>query len=697
MVRIGQLRRICLALVAIGMLSSVIPVVATEPQTPAGIEVNAVEVRNPEVLDGLTETQQALFSRNGFVVVPSGPQQIYAIYRAAAKRGWPVFVTPDALLHAYHVLYDYALRQAELDFFVPALQDLTTAMLDASHRQAQETSGDVQAAARNNIAFFAVARRLLDSSAPVPPEAADLVESELRLIDAHAGIAPSPIFGYDEDYSQYVPRGHYTRNETFGRYFRAMMWLGRMAFHPRPGEDAQAVARGRAETRQALLIVAALQLVRGQSDTARALWEKIYRPTTFFVGRSDDLNAEDYAGLIGQVYEDRLTPADLADDARLDRFIDAALKLRAPRIVSSPVSDQQKLPEASFGFRFMGQRFVFDSYIFQQLVYEQVKLYRGNGEPFTLVRSDAGSIRGFPRGLDIAAVFGSDRALETLKAEGDTDYEGYDQQMAGLRAEVQALKPEQWNENLYWRWLYALQALLEPEGQSHPQFMRGMPWTDRELFAFLGSWTELRHDTILYAKQSMTVRATALEPQPAVARGYVEPQTELYARLASLARETVSGLQGYGVLSDDMAQRFEQMAGLVEALRDMSERELRGEPIGDPQQQMLVDIGERLEALTTFTQITDKEMSTEADDRMAVVADVHTDPNSGQVLEEGVGDAFQIFAAVPLDGQLLAAIGGTFSYYEFKQPMSERLTDEAWQALERFPPRPAWTSSFIAE
>ena len=35
-----------------------------------------------------------------------------------------------------------------------------------------------------------------------------------------------PYFPYDLDYSQFTIRGHYTRTEDFGRYFKAMMWYG---------------------------------------------------------------------------------------------------------------------------------------------------------------------------------------------------------------------------------------------------------------------------------------------------------------------------------------------------------------------------------------------------------------------------------------------------------------------------------------
>jgi hypothetical protein len=52
------------------------------------------------------------------------------------------------------------------------------------------------------------------------------------------------------------------------------------------------------------------------------------------------------------------------------------------------------------------------------------------------------------------------------------------------------------------------------------------------------------------------------------------------------------------------------------------------------------------------------------------------------------------------DGRIIAGAGSVFSYYEFKQPQSNRLTDEEWkQMLEegQQPDRPTWTSSFVSE
>jgi hypothetical protein len=669
--------------------------VEVEPSVqPYAVDLN--NVANPDALLTLSDEQQALLEQNGFVVVPFGAQQIYQIYQAAQDRGQPIFVTTDALLHTYHILYDYTLRFAEIEHFVGDLQGLNEAMLAASLQQYKSASGPVQEAAERNVAFFAVASVLLDPGVAVPSGVKKLVRAELALIEDHQGFTESPIFGYKEDYSQYVPRGHYTRNETFERYFKAMMWYGRMMFRLKPGDRQEDVQKGRMETRQAILVVAALQSAAVGDQPALAVWDRIYEPTVFFVGQTDDLNVYDYSQVIQEVYGESLALSDLEDEARLDAFIEKAMTLRPPKIVSSFVTDQEEPEEVTKGFRFMGQRFIPDSYIFQQLVYDEVKLYQGTGQPFTKVDSMAGPIRGFPRGLDVASVLGSQRAEGIIEAEGDAEYDGYPEQLAKLRGEFAALPAEQWVENLYWNWLYSLRPLLEVKGEGYPVFIQNEAWVDKDLNAFLGSWAELRHDTILYAKQSYTIMATSIEqPPPETAKGYVEPQPEVYARLAALCKQMRVGLEDRGLLNPEYTDKLNRMESLLLSLKTMAEKELAGETLTDEEYAQIRGIGDALEGITTFSAEVEGQITSEADERMAIVADVHTEGNSGQVLEEGVGDAFTIYVVAPVEGQQVVAQGGVFSYYEFKQPMDDRLTDEAWQALEPKPDLPGWTASFI--
>jgi hypothetical protein len=340
------------------------------------------------------------------------------------------------------------------------------------------------------------------------------------------------------------------------------------------------------------------------------------------------------------------------------------------------VKDYEDTTEETKSFRFMGQRFIPDSYMFQQLVYDKV--------------GTASDPRIFPKGLDVMAVLGSERALTHLEPE--FQYENYESQMNNLQEEFSDLDISVWTQNLYWMWLYALTPLLQEKPEKYPAFMQSDAWTDKQLNTALGSWTELRHDTILYAKQSYTIEATAIPSQPELTTGYVEPCPYVYARLAALARMMRQGLQERDLLLPEYSQKLQTLESVLLELKIISEKELSGEVLTQEQYTLIWNIGDTLEQLVTF----ETAVETETDENLAIVADVHTDVNTQQVLEEGVGSVFLIFVVVNVDGTIIITEGGVFSYYEFTHPISDRLTDEQWQSMEK-PPLPEWTSSFIIE
>ncbi len=609
----------------------------------------------------LTSAQQKALETNGFVVVLGHYNQFSHVYSDCKEDNIPVFVTTDCVLHAYHILYDYTLRILESEHFSKDCLVLTEKMVDVSMDYSKKT-GDQ--AALKNVAYFCVAGKLLDETFAVPSEVQDLVEEELALIEKHEGLSESPIFGYEEDYSQYVPRGHYTRSETLKKYFRAMMWYGRIMFRLKSEE----------ETLQALYIVKAIK------DTGTLeLWDRIYEPTVFFVGKTDDLSISEYDALAREVFGEHFALSDLQDEEKLSQFIEKAWELQDPRINSAWVNLTEEVEEVTKGFRFMGQRFIPDSYMFQQLVYKKV--------------GTLSNPRLFPKGLDIMAVLGSDRALNHLESE--KQYLNYTEQMESLRKEFSSLDQSVWTQNLYWTWLYCLLPLLDEKGSQYPLFMHSDAWTDKELFTALGSWTELRHDTILYAKQSYPAPAAAPWeefPVPELTKGYVEPNPDVYARLASLARMMREVLEQRDLLLTEYSRKLETLEELLLILETISEKELSGEKLTEEEYQIIWNIGGTLSSLTTFKTA----VELETDKNVAIVADVHTDPNTGMVLEEGVGHVFVILVVVEVEEKVTVTKGGVFSYYEFLQPVSQRLTDEEWQAMEK-PPLPEWTNSFLIQ
>lgn len=394
----------------------------------------------------------------------------------------------------------------------------------------------------------------------------------------------------------------------------------------------------------------------------------------------------EYGALWDAVFGPSAPVSAIADESKFAAFVEAARQLPPPQINSMWVYIWEDKEQVTQGFRFMGQRFVLDAYIFDELTWREV--------------GTMDNPRMLPKGLDVMTVLGSEEAYAILDQMGETAYVNYPEQMAKLRGEVLALQLDSWTQNLYWSWLYAFQPLLEPKGSQYPAFMQTQAWTRKDLHTALGSWTELKHDTILYAKQSMAELGGGPPPEPP--HGWVEPNPEAYARLLALTRMTRDGLESRDLLTENTDANLMRLDNLLAFLLDVAQRELAGEPLTYDDYERIKYYGGELEAMTLAAadQEGDGMPFFEEDDQAALVADVATDP-LGSVLEEGTGYIFEIYAVVPDGvGGLHIAKGGVFSYYEFPWPMGERLTDETWRgmlAAGEAPEQPEWTNSFISE
>ncbi|KPK68618.1 hypothetical protein AMJ87_11605 [candidate division WOR_3 bacterium SM23_60] len=184
---------------------------------------------------------------------------------------------------------------------------------------------------------------------------------------------------------------------------------------------------------------------------------------------------------------------------------------------------------------------------------------------------------------------------------------------------------------------------------------------------------------------------TAVRPRPEVVKGYVEPIPECYARLKQLVDMSKQELEKSAFLDNLVAEKFTTFSQLLSQLHDIAIKERNGETLTDDEYIFIHNIGGALEGLETFPA---GGYQTETDESAALIADVHTDPNTKMVLEVANAVPALLYTVVTIEGKPHLFAGGVYDYYEFLQPLAERLTDEQWQELSPKPEKPEWIEFF---
>lgn len=644
-----------------------------------------------------TDAQKKKLVENGFVVVPGNAEQFFHIYESShfgISPRIPNFITTDCVLQLYHLFYDFTLREVEVEELLPILRRLTIAMLNESKRQYRKAKDPlIKRACSKNISFFGVATNLLkfkDTSIPLACKSE--IKSELQKINLHSGREKSSIFPYHCDYSQFTVRGHYTRNEELRRFFLAMMWYSQ---NPFPFKFKG--KKTREQVLQALLITHALFNSKLDNVPLIRLWDKIYSITSLYVGAADDIIPHDLKKLIDEIYGENVDIGEFVDKGKMNLLYKEIDKLPYPainpRLIGIPQGPQ---------FRFMPQRYIPDSYIMQKLT--------------------SWPARPWPKGLDVMAVLGSreaERILDSLYKEPEK-WSAYTSIREELKSKFDSLSEDEWFENLFYGWLYTLNSLLEKRNGNYPSFMMNRAWEDKELNTALASWAEMRHDVVLYGKPSGAEGGGGGKkiPQP---KGYVEPVPDFYEGMIRLVRLNRKILSDEGCLTDKLKGLFDRFDKVLTSLLGITKKELKGMPLTHDEYEWIRYFGSKLEGLSTSLvelgrnlPSFDWEMGkliekprvflrgwfevTGPDRDVACIADVHT--SEDRCLEEAVGHINPIYVVVPINGELYLTRGGVFSYYEFKYPVSHRLTDEAWQEMlkrGRAPELPTWVYTFMAK
>ena len=395
-----------------------------------------------EMAYALTADEGALLDRHGFVVTERvRPSSFGQGFLDVYTSDLPVFLSTDAVLHAVHMSYDQILKETERAVLIPALGRALDALHGEVPALAAAYGGDAMAPPVGDLdVYLAVARSLL-AGQRLPTEFDEggaAVDDLLGLVEAEQA-ATYPLFAETcrpLDFSQFTVRGHYTDGEDLGRYFQAMMWLGRTEVYLAAPQTDQCKPTEADVRRQAVL--AHLLAEAADRSGARADLDRIDALLARFVGAPDNVTL---AGLDELARDAGVARAsDLLDDTAWAAYGEAlaaapwATQQIRSQILSSAEPTEPDRVRPAPAFLLMGQRFVIDSYVTASVVFDAVE-YQGQA-----VR------RMLPSTLDVLFALGNDAAGQLLAPE--MERHPYGTNLAAVRYLVDSYDDAFWDGSL---------------------------------------------------------------------------------------------------------------------------------------------------------------------------------------------------------------------------------------------------------
>ena len=640
-----------------------------------------------------TDKQKEMLLKKGFVITkPKNLEnneymeepwnyefdQIHQIYEDNEYKYIASFVTTDSVTHIFHIFYDGFLRNLEKDELYPKSIDLNKNLLAENISLYDELQNERLKEIQNrNIAFIATGLKLLgEEPENLPEEAKKIYEEEIKKASSEE-IVSSAISGRDVDFSQLKPRGHYTRSEELKKYFSGTMYFGQVGLFiendGKPDEDS---------ILQGLLLTHSIY----KNPEILKTWEDLVEPIDFLVESADDLSIREYARTLYGVY---------GKDFDINK-LDDEKNLSSTYKVLSEYPDPQVAGFMGKSFRFMPQRAVMDSVLMQNVV--------------DIARDDKPSDRPIYSGLDLMTAFGSVKAREIQKEDPyNSHWDKYKERTDENISTVEKMENLDWQKNMYRGWLWMLKSYDQKFDEGYPMFMRNDAWERKDLVSALGSFAELKHDTVLYGKAVMAEMGGGGDVE--IPKSYVEPNVELYEKLNWLLEFTKVNLKDRQMLSEKYEEKINKFQAMVVKFRDFSIKELQNEPLTGEEISYLLYIGGEMESLMVdFVESTDEnqisywyEIENATDRRMPVVVDLmRVVENSvglpkDEIFSIGTGKPMEIFVIYPHEGKLYMGRGATFSYYEFLN--KERLTDEDWQKMvyDEATDFPTWYKDLVTE
>jgi hypothetical protein len=655
----------------------------------------------------LTKDEQSLINKNGFVV---SCKRFYSSYGSALfdiyRNDLPVYISCDAILHAFHKSNDKILMELELTCIMPILKDLLNKLSEAFSQLNSKYSSipGMKESLMDIDLYLTVGKNLLGISSPlfysenksIYQEIMNDITTEVPHYIKLFCNTPRQI-----DFSQFKVRGHYAEKlfSQLQNYFKAMIWYGRTEFYlTSPSSPDMSFTREDIQRQiiDAILLVDLIKTAESESQV-----KDIDDLLKLFTGESDNVTLWNLKELKNEC--NLISADEILQPGKMESFQKilssksyAFQRIQSQIIYSDPMSPEKTQSPSSF--LLFGQRFLIDSYITGQVVYNKISY---QNETIT---------RMLPSTLDILFSLGNNAALQLLKPE--LDQYKYSSNLDALRYLIDSYGNDFWNTSIYNAWLNSIRALNPPQNRDNlPNFMQTAAYWQEKINTQLCSWTELRHDNILYGKQPYTDGITCSFPYT-----YIEPIPSFYENMKILSANATTGISRINITGGRKEYVISYLISFYntcDTLCRISKKELSGEPFTQNE----IDFLKRIiyqensgcdvsyNGWYSLLYYNDIQNSNNLLNKDFIVTDIHTAPTDadgneiGWIKHCGTGLVFPgIFIARKPDGGKCAFIGPVGSYCEYTTTGFKRLSDDEWEAIYLWRSlKPSFVNSYMTD
>lgn len=663
---------------------------------------------------GLNATELQKLKENHFFVSERLQYATFAdAYTDIYVKDLPVMITSDAILHSLHASYDDMLKSIELTKLKPNLLHALQQMHGNIPKLYTEYGDSTQFKTyfEDVDLYITVALQLLDPTQIYPVTFCPQdKKDEVLLAVKNESLESLALFTENPrmlDFSQFTPRGHY--NDDFIRkyggfpflksYFQSSIWLGFIDFLlTKPLQDNSYTKEDIRRMCTSAAFINELYFMSGANETLLQN-EKVIR---FMVGESDNITPDEYKTALTNAGIKRAS--DLLNDEKYEQLSTELLLSEAyqQKILSAIICSDPMNPESAVlpvSYKLFGQRYIIDSHVLGNVVFDKVKT-----QP----------LRMMPNPLDAMFALGNNHALPLLKNELET-YK-YGPQLDAMRYLIDNYDDSFWQSTLYSAWLNSIRSLNKLPDQSNlPFFAQTSAWQHKQLNTQLASWAQLRHDNLLYAKQSYSGSNGCSYPD-----GYVEPYPALYHNLKLFALSASENL-GEKIFGEPTpyATFWSYFANVMDSLENIALTEAQGIALNTNQIEFIQGMLKYIPPSNMCGSVPryngwyaklffqDDYGESKFSDVDFIIADVHTQPTDeygrmvGKVLHVGLGYINGAIFLGPSNNSEQAPIlysGACFSYYEKITDNFKRFTDQEWENnvwQNAIPERPAWTASYL--